>query len=135
MSFHSVPLSYKPKLDAVFSGACRQTIRLGRRYAVGDTVLFFEWTGRPRRSRWGRRITVKLTAVDKAILHPAGMAVLMGVAGWVTMPWDGCDGNTIATVAVADFIDPPTGEELKRVLEAFHGPFPVEGVEAQILRW
>jgi len=132
---HCVPMTYGPKVDAVFDGGCRQTIRMGRRYAVGDTVTFFEWTGKPYRSPWGRRVVVKLTFIADIKLRPDGMAWNVdGRPGkravWQTEPWESafCD-----RVAKRDGIDPPTGAELKRVLESFHGP--LTGQAAQVLRW
>lgn len=124
---HSVPLTYKPKLDAVFGGRCGQTIRLGRRYAAGDTVLFFEWMGRPYRSKWGRRLKVTLTTAYPLVLCGDGVVYAHDIP--IMAEWGDCD-----RLAEDDFIDPPTGPELKRVLESFHGPI-TGPVEAQILRW
>ena len=137
MAFHSVPLSYQPKLDAVFDGRCRQTIRMGRRYRPGDEVLFFEWTGRPYRSKWGRRRRVTLTSAlpitlrdDSYVLHVTDRARSALPALPVSWSWPEADG-----LASRDWIDPPTGEELRRVLESFHGPFPRGGMVGQVLGW
>ena len=35
-----LPLTYDPKIQAVLEGRCRQTIRLGSRFAVGDEIMF-----------------------------------------------------------------------------------------------
>ena len=37
-------------------------------------------------------------------------------------------------IAEKDFINPPTGDELKRVLFSMH-KIPPEGLKAQIIRW
>lgn len=126
---HSVPISYPPKMDAVFDGLCRQTIRMGRKYAVGDRVTFFEWSGRPYRSKWGRRLRVVLDVVQNIVLYPEGIMSSMVIP--IATDWD---AEAIDALAAADFIDPPTGVELKRVLEAFHGPI-TKPIETQILRW
>lgn len=129
MGRHVMSITYKPKIDAVFDGRCRQTIRLGRRYTVGDEVLIYEWTGRPRRSKWGRRMRVTLTDAFNITLAGGGIGLEAfpdeGEYSWRSRLAD--------AYAAQDFIDPPTGEELKRVLEAFHGP--LTGQPAQILRW
>lgn len=122
-----IPLTYKPKIEAVFAGTIRQTIRLGRRYKVGDSVTLYEWSGRPRRSKWGRRKDAVLTVVRDVHCDADGVTWSECEFTW----WQGNVGNFLAQ---ADGIDPPTGLELKRVLESFHGPF-IAPVEAQILRW
>lgn len=133
MSFHSVPVTYPPKRDAVFEGRCTQTIRLGKRYERGDEVLLFEWTGQPYRSKWGRRKRVRLTAVLDALLTAEGVVwAEPGACGWNLAQWGSPKSDELAA---RDGIDPPTGNELKLVLEMFHCPFPLEGVDAQILRW
>jgi hypothetical protein len=128
---HSLPMTYEPKIPAVFAGRCTQTIRVGRKYAKGDSLLIFEWTGQPYRSKWGRRLKAKVVLALPVLLGPNGVYCDYGDHikwfGWGTF-----FANSIATL---DGIDPPTGEQLKAVLEAYHGPFPPEGVEAQIVRW
>ena len=132
MAHHMLPMSYKPKKDAVFAGRCKQSIRLGRRFAVGDTLTIFEWQGKPRHSKWGRRIPATVTSVvdillcrDQIMTERCSFPRLGSV-----LPWTDRDADQ---VAAADGIDPPTGPELKRVLESYHGP--LTGQPAQILRW
>jgi hypothetical protein len=128
---HSLPMTYKPKIPAVFGGTCTQTIRVGSKYEVGDTLTIFEWSGQPYRSKWGRRLKAKVFSVDDVLLSEFGIGFAYGDTGhYGRASWRCCD-----KIACLDGIDPPTGEELKRVLEAFHGPFPSEGVEAQIITW
>lgn len=66
MRTHVMGLTYGPKIDAVFSGECHQTIRLVRSDApwnVGDKLILHTWTGRPYRSPWGRRLDARIAAL------------------------------------------------------------------------
>lgn len=69
-----IPMSYGPKLDAVFEGRCRQTIRKGDKYEVGQRRWIFEWSGRPYRSKWGRRMLVEIVKVCRLGLTEDGKA-------------------------------------------------------------
>jgi hypothetical protein len=132
---HSLPMTYEPKIPAVFDGTCTQTIRVGRKYAEGDSLLIFEWSGTPYKSKWGRRMRARVTEVRPVILTPGGIDDSANTGPEhrpCIIRWNSIIAKWIA---LHDGIDPPTGEELKRVLEAFHGPFPPEGIEAQIVRW
>jgi len=128
MARHCIGLAYKPKADALFAGTCRNDIRMGRRFRVGDTVTIYEWEGVPYRkgSKWGRRLTVTLNCAYPVILSQEGVVLCHDIP--ISVPWVIADG-----LATDDGIDPPTGAELKRVLESYHGP--LTGQEAQILRW
>ena len=48
----NIPLTYEPKIEPVKRGDCTQTIRPGRKFAVGDLVRFYVWKGRPYWSKW-----------------------------------------------------------------------------------
>jgi len=113
---HSVPLTYKPKADAVFSGRCCQTIRKGTKYAVGDRLLLFEWTGRPYRSKWGRRLRARVVGCTV-------LAVNSHVLVWAYEGrWAVWNGGCASNLAAADGIDPPTGEALRDTLKRLNGP-------------
>lgn len=140
-------MTYKPKLDPVFEGRCTQTIRKDSHVEVGDTILFHEWTGKPYRSPWGRRLLVTVTEVIDVIIANPGIFFSPGgpwAVGIVRIekadgtqedrimqfnPWEGdfCD-----QIARLDFIDPPTGIALRDVLRSKNPHF--EG-EYQIIRW
>ncbi len=129
MSKHILPLTYAPKIPAVLSGGCTQTIRAGRKFNRGDLVSFHGWDGRPYRSRWSFRTPYWETvcAVDIEI-HPWGF---LDEITQMELYWDQPYANTIAA---RDGIVPATGEELGRVLLAMH-KIPPEGLPAQIIRW
>jgi len=122
MSHHLMRMSYEPKNEAVFSGKCRQTIRKGRDYAVGDTLEIYESDGNTPNLAT-RSVKAKVVEVMPIAITSHGIGTLM----WTSRLMD--------HIAKKDGIDPPTGIELKRVLESFYGAFPPEGVEAQIVRW
>jgi hypothetical protein len=138
----NLPLAYPPKIEAVRTGQCIQTIRfctiskskkhLGEiiRKQVGDRVRFYRWTGRPY---WS---------------HPeyiTGYMELIDVINIDVFPWGIHGGHLSPTwsnntyimnhLAARDFIDPPTGEALRDVLIGTNGKIPEKGAPAQILRW
>ena len=110
-----IPMSYKPKIKAVRSGRCRQTIRKGSKYAVGQRRWIFAWSRKPYRSTWAWKMLVEITNVDEMEVDDDGVQL------WPTAPF--CDWSDSAVVDVArrDFIDPPTGEELCATLRRLHG--------------
>ncbi len=113
-----MPMIYKPKLNAIFSWRCRQTIRKGRKYAVGQVRWVFEWSGKPYRSKWGRRMLVEIVQVDDCLAHEAVIQIVDGLGRivrgcyWHDQPAD--------RLAAADHIDPPTGVELRNVLKGLN---------------
>lgn len=59
MATHIMALTYKPKIEAVKSLECRQTIRLlnpVRPKKVGDNFILHTWAGKPYRSGWDWRL-------------------------------------------------------------------------------
>ena len=137
----NVPLTYEPKIPKVISGECTQTIRTGRKYRVGDLIRFYTWEGRPYHSK--RRTITPYFEIDQImdmrifndivwIENPnIKQIVLFGKlykkGDW--HPWR--DLNWLANL---DGINPPTGEELGKVLMS-KNKIPASGIEAQIVRW
>jgi len=124
-----IPMSYKPKLDAVFAGDCCQTIRKGDKYAVGQCRWIFEWSGTPYRSKWGRRMLVEIRQLTCLILSDAGLMV---------GAWEADIGSAVSSrfadrLAAEDGIDPPTGVALRDTLKRLNGK-DWQG-EYQVVRW
>ncbi len=130
----NLALTYQPKIEAVRSGICRQTIRpVGKSpgKAEGDLISFHGWADRPYRSPWSWRTPyVPLTETKRIAISPEGI--------WITKPcraishcyhWIELDN-----LALFDGIVPPTGEALRDVLMS-KNKIPEEGIRAQILRW
>ena len=149
MTTHIMSFTYAPKIDAVLSGECRQTIRKkreGRKIKHGDFILFHGWEGRPYRSKWSWRKKVRVTEVAPLWIHENYVrgtllryvwdSETMNVQWIFRLPrtaqyvWD---SETMNHVAVEDGIDPPTGEALKETLKKLNGP-DWEG-EYEIIRW
>jgi len=127
---HCKAFTYKPKIEAVRAGECRQTIRpLGKRpVKVGDTILFHGWEGRPYWSKWSWRLEVTVKSCRRVRFDDVGMWMELNSEEPIQMEWEWLD-----IVAERDGIDPPTGLELKRILTEMHGL--KEPTEFQIIRW
>ena len=128
MKKHVMALTYEPKIEPVRSGECRQTIRKGRRFSVGDSILIHGWEDRPYRSKWswGIRVGVQKIrniSIDERGIHRASHAV--------PIRWS---SQTLKEIAEKDYIEPATGEELKKVLFGLNGA-PTEPEPYQIIRW
>ena len=135
MKKHVKALTYKPKIDAVLSGDCSQTIRTGRNVSVGDEILFHGWSGKPYRSTWSWRMRVVVTECIDIFISESGIDY------WANYRYSNCrylkcawGGHACKVFAEKDFIDPPTGEALRDVLFKLNG-IPKEPVHAQIIRW
>jgi len=131
---HTMAITYPPKIEAVFSGKCRQTIRLLKIRSIkeeGDTILFHDWSGKPYRSKWGRRLKVTVTEVF-SLYYERG--------AWRSHPYDMDPGLTytrqfMEELAKRDLIDPPTRECLEMVLAKLNDLNTLEGTEWQVIRW
>jgi hypothetical protein len=126
----NLPLTYQPKIQPVIEGIVRQTIRPKRKFALGDLVRFYVWTGRPYFSKrntiteyaeinYCNNITINHAGINSEIRQALGCGVI---------PWE-----ELNDLAECDGIIPATGEELKKVLAA-KNVIPARGIEAQIIR-
>lgn len=127
---HSMPMTCKDKLDRVFSGEIRQTIRWGEKYQKGDTLTIFEWTGKPYRSKWGRRIEVLVKSIELIEIRNSGIGI---IGAYAEVPWSDCYADHLAK---NDGLEPPTGQHLKEVLFALHPTRHFQiGEIFQVVRW
>ena len=121
----NLSLTYLPKIAGVCDGSIRQTIRVGRKFGVGDLVSFHGWEGIPYRSRWSFRTPyVPLVAVIPIQICPGGIEM-----DGEYLPWASLDN-----LARLDGIDPPIGEALRDVLVTTC-KIGEDRIEAQVLRW
>ncbi len=124
---HVKALTYAPKIEAVRSGQCKQTIRpVGRKeIRVGDVLILHGWEGRPYRSPWSWRMEVTVTRVD---------CVFITKEGWV---WtDTCsyvEWRELDAVAQKDGIDPPTGIAMGELFNSMYDL--TEGRVCNIIGW
>jgi len=128
MKKHVMALTYKPKIEPVRDGRCIQTIRKGRKFSVGDSILIHGWEGRPYRSKWSWRLRVEVQhiqniSIDARGIHRASHAI--------PLRWGSI---SVAEIAKNDFIKPSTGEALKEVLFGLNG-VPTKSEAYQIIRW
>ena len=124
----NLPLTYEPKIQPVIDGYCRQTIRKGRKFHIGDWVRFYLWEGKPYRSK-RKTITVyfELDTVQDIIISPHGFGFEISDA----ISWNHPIARLISKL---DGIVPPTGEALRDVLMS-KNKIPPFGIEGQIIRW
>jgi len=127
----NIPLTYEPKIEPVRRGECRQTIRTGRKFKVGDLIRFYTWKGKPYRSK-RETITeyMEIWGTADIIIHHWG--IQNGLLGMEheRFLWEQCD-----MLAEKDGIVPPTGESLRDVLIQKNGKIPDKGIDMQIIRW
>jgi len=128
----NIALTYEPKIEAVKTGTCVQTIRLVGKSGpkqVGDLISFHGWADRPYHSSWSWRMPYKEITVAENIL--------ISLNGWGKEIADAVEWNHPLTDLMARFdgIVPPTGEALRDVLILKNGNIPICGVAAQIIRW
>jgi hypothetical protein len=126
----NIPLTYAPKIQPVIDGTCRQTIRTGRKFSVGDLIRFYTWAGRPYHSK---RTTVteyaEITSVKNCRISKDGIDDMQFQGEFGLWDW-----NELDTLAELDGIVPPTGETLRDVLMS-KNRLTSDWVDAQIVRW
>ena len=129
-------LTYSPKVEAVRDGRCTQTIRAGWQKQEGDQVAFHGWEGVPRHSRWSWR-TEYFPLIEVIDIRVVVAGIIMQDTsrlnlGWIWYPWK---DPIVEGIAERDFIFPPTGKELGRILLSMHKIDNLNGSPFQILRW
>lgn len=144
MTTHILGMTYEPKIQGVRHGTIRQTIRLynpKNPFKLGDRLIIHGWAGNPYRSPWSWRMNAVIEEIDHIWVDSEAWVLKddydLTHERYATAlnPWD-IPHDVLDKIAKADGIDPPTGAELKKVLEAFHGPFPYAPMmEFQIIRW
>ena len=115
-----ISMTYKPKIEAVRTGRCDQTIRRGRKYKVGDEVTFYAWSGSPYRSKWAWRRATVLTEVIDIRISENGISG-QDEKGIFYSPWRKGQYFAMSTrwideLAARDFIEGGTGEDLHQAL-------------------
>jgi hypothetical protein len=136
LTTHILAITYKPKEEAVRTGACRQTIRPvseaphAKPRRVGDDALLHGWKGVPYYSKWSWRRRDPLTTVNPIRVSDAGIG--KHFPGNSRSEWiQGWDTSYADALASLDFISPPTGIALRDVLRHYHD-FPLD---MEVLRW
>jgi len=126
MTKYNIPLTYKPKIPFVLDGTCRQTIRAGRKFKVGDLISFHGWERKPYHSKWSFR-TPYFTITEVQSICVCSEGIKFGYTH--SQSWD-----QLGYLAQLDGIIPPTGEELYKVLATYH-KLEHQDTEMQIIRW
>ena len=128
MTGRNLGITYKPKIPFVKSGECNQTIRRGRRWAVGDIAHLFTWSGKPYYSKWSwRRDAEVIQVIPVKVMDDFFVVYTDGVNGFPYLWFHA----VVDEIARLDFIDPPSGIVLRNILlHTFAGQ-----TEGQIIRW
>ena len=134
MKKHIMSITYAPKIEPVQSGACTQTIRKGERFEVGDSVLIHGWRGVAYRSKWNNRMRVDITEVIPIMIDDCLGIGTQDASNPLLIDWHVWDSEYVDKLAAFDYIDPPTGVELKKVLFTLNEA-PVMPERYQIIRW
>ena len=132
MPRHVMAVTYEPKVKGVLDGTCMQTIRKRRKkpFAIGDLILLHGWEGRPYWSRWSwRKVVIVSEVVDIQVYQTYIVKVKRSKANSYCY-----SQNEIDNLAKEDGIEPPTGEELIKVLSGGK-KIPNKGIKMQIIRW
>jgi hypothetical protein len=133
MTTHILAITYQPKIEGVKNGTIRQTIRplskIPRK--VGDKLILHGWKGKPYRSPWSWRLNTEIE-LSAGMLAQDATFKLEYPGGWETFGWVDESADWLAR---DDGIVPPTGLQLKQVLETYHGKFTDKPVQMQVIRW
>lgn len=123
-----LPLTYKPKIIGVLAGTINQSIRIDTDLQEGDFIRFHGWDGIPYRSKWSFRTPyLQLTTAMPVNIRKNDSFYFPETEEKYSQP-----SEFLNNLAAQDGIDPPTTEELIRVLRAMHGGGTLHG---KILRW
>lgn len=123
-----LPLTYKPKIPGVLAGTINQSIRFDTDLQEGDFIRFHGWDGIPYRSKWSFRTPyLQLTTAMPVNIRKNDSFYFPETEEKYSQP-----SEFLNNLAAQDGIDPPTTEELIRVLRAMHGGGTLHG---KILRW
>lgn len=122
-----LPLTYAPKIPGVLSGSIFQSIRIDTILEIGDHIAFHGWAGIPYKSPWSFRTPyMEINWAEPIKIHE----------DFIYYPWEKkkfkVGDSELNYLAALDGINPPTGEDLLRVLHQYHGPGTLKG---KIIRW
>jgi len=133
MKKHVMSMTYPPKIEPVQTGECTQTIRIGRKFEVNDSILIHGWSGKAYRSKWNNQM--RINVVDAIpILVDQHLGIGTQLPEIKLTKWHCWNSDVVNRLAELDFIDPPTGEALKWVLFGLNGA-PCGPTPYQIVRW
>jgi hypothetical protein len=143
MTTHILAITYQPKIEGVKNGTIRQTIRPLSKVPrkVGDKLILHGWKGKPYRSPWSWRREEKVRDVFEMECYADHFVFEGGdrlhFNPWKPIRFKGKLDKWSLPLALArlDGISPPTGLELKHVLESYHGKFTDKPVQMQVIRW
>lgn len=127
---HIRSFTYIPKIHHVLSGECTQTIRPGWKIKASDSILFHGWEEKPYRSQWSWRLKVDVRSVENIRVNRDGIE-LSNEWGSILYEWN---SKYVDRLANLDFIHPPTGLELKKVLNSY-SKLTEEFNKYQIIWW
>ena len=138
MARHVMALTYAPKIEAVKSGACCQTIRrynYERPKRPGDKLILHTWAGRPYRSQWDWRLTTTIDSVWRLRFPGIRNGITASISFNEGRDWLPTDGIGLTNIAIDDGIEDPSAESLRATLKRLNGLVSLFGTEWEIIRW
>ena len=140
---HIMSLTYRPKIEAVKAGTCRQTIRLKRSSVEklpGDKLLMHTWAGLPYRSKWDWRLDARIK--ERILIWHDGSETWWVyddrdfLKGRPIQPgYHTTDDDFLAELAKRDGIVPPTREGLESALKALNHLDSLKHTTWEVVRW
>lgn len=141
-------LTYEPKIKACRNGECRQTIRPNHTVKPGDWISLHGWQGRPYWSKWSWR-TDYMLVTEVIYIQMFDEGIEIGIPGLFSTKYL-YSNSIVDNIAKRDFIDPPTGIALGKLMNEKYklpkyygsslyamseGILAEEGNPMQIIRW
>jgi len=135
MTKHIMSMTYEPKIEPVQSGECTQSIRVGQRFEIDDSIQIHGWSDpkKPYRSKWNGQMRVTVTEVIP-IMIDSFLGIGTQRPGINLTDWNAWDSAFVDDLAKRDFIDPPTGPALRDVLFKLNDE-PDGPAMYQVVRW
>lgn len=147
MTTHIVSLTYRPKIEAVKSGACNQTIRVHNERKpkkAGDKLILHTWEGMPYRTKWDWRLETSIESVwllktPEPYVDLNGNPNLHANSYRISFDngdsWEHIFDERLTELAAADHIENPSKETLEKTLSTLNNLSDLSGMIWDVIRW
>lgn len=138
MTTHILALTYLPKIEAVRSGLCCQTIRRYnpmRPKRPGDKLILHTWAGRPYRSKWDWRLETTISSAYLMEFPPSESDEPVMLLAGEGCTWTPLDDFDLMHIASMDCIERPSADSLCQTLRELNNMQTLADTEWEIIRW